>query len=54
MWTSLFTVVLVIALGLGLGAVILESYGEKVGFYGRRPGRNLRTTARYIRAATRS
>ena len=29
MWISLFTVVLAIALGLGLGAVMLESYQEE-------------------------
>ena len=29
MWISLFTIVLAIALGLGLGAVMLESYGEE-------------------------
>ncbi len=27
MWISLFTIVLAIALGLALGAVMLESYG---------------------------
>lgn len=28
MWISLFTIVLTVALGFGLGAVMLESYGE--------------------------
>lgn len=36
MWISLFTVVLAIALGLGFGAVALESYQEA------KPARNLR------------
>lgn len=36
MWISLFTVVLAIALGLGLGAVALESYQEA------KPARSLR------------
>jgi hypothetical protein len=30
MWLSLFSIVLGIALGLGLGAVVLESYGQNV------------------------
>jgi hypothetical protein len=30
MWLSLFSIVVGIALGLGFGAVVLESYGEKV------------------------
>ena len=30
MWISLFTIVLAIALGFGLGAVVLESYEEEV------------------------
>jgi hypothetical protein len=54
MWIPLFAIVLAIALGFGLGAVVLESYGEKVRLYDRRPGRNLRTTARYLRATIRS
>jgi hypothetical protein len=41
MWISLFTIVLAIALGLGVGAVLLESYGEDGRLYGRRPVRNL-------------
>jgi hypothetical protein len=41
MWISLFTIVLAIALGLGLGAVMLESYGEEPR-HGRRPVRSLR------------
>ena len=53
MWISLFTIVLAIALGFGLGAVALESYGEAVRRYGHRPGRHLRATARYLRASTR-
>jgi hypothetical protein len=36
MWISLFTVVLAIALGFGLGAVVLESHEEA------KPARNLR------------
>ena len=39
MWVSLFSVVL--ALGFGLGAVILESYGEDNRPYGRRTVRNM-------------
>ena len=30
MWVSLFTIVLALALGFGVGAVVLESYEEKV------------------------
>jgi len=41
MWISLFTIVLTIALGLGFGAVMLESYGEE-SQRGRRPARSLR------------
>ena len=41
MWISLFTIVLAIALGLGLGAVMLESYEEE-SHRGRRPVRSLR------------
>lgn len=29
MWLSLFSIVVGIALGLGFGAIIVESYGEK-------------------------
>ncbi len=29
MWVSLFTVVLIIALGLGWGALVLESHGQE-------------------------
>ena len=36
MWISLFTVVTAIAIGFGLGAVVLESYEEP------KPVRNLR------------
>ena len=54
MWISLFTIVLTLAFGFAVGAVILESYGEKVRRYGRRPGHNLRMAARYLRATTRS
>jgi hypothetical protein len=53
MWISLFTVVLAIALGFGVSAVALESYGEEVGLYRHRPGRHLRATARYLRASAR-
>lgn len=31
MWLSLFSIVVGIALGLGFGAVMLESYEEKTG-----------------------
>jgi hypothetical protein len=31
MWLSLFSIVVGIALGLGLGAIYVDSYGEKVG-----------------------
>ena len=40
MWISLFTIVLAIALGLGVGAVMLESYEES--HRGRRPVRSFR------------
>jgi hypothetical protein len=40
MWISLFSVVLAIALGLGLGAMILASYGEEARRYARRPVRH--------------
>lgn len=36
MWISLFTVVLAIALGLGYGAVLLESNEEKAHRYARK------------------
>jgi len=42
MWTSLFTIVLAIALGLGLGAVLLESDAEE-NHSGRKTVRNLRS-----------
>ena len=41
MWISLFAIVLAISLGFGLGAVLLESYGDDTRPYGRRPVRNL-------------
>jgi hypothetical protein len=41
MWVSLFAIVLTIALGLGLGAVMLESYEEE-SHRGRRPVRSYR------------
>ncbi len=41
MWISLFTVVLAIALGFGLGAVMLESSGAGARRYGRRRVRQL-------------
>jgi len=41
MWISLFTIVLAIALGLGLGAVMLESYEEE-SHRRRRPVRGFR------------
>ncbi len=47
MWILLFAVVLAIALGFGLGAVVLESY-EEGRIYGRRPVRSLRASA-YLR-----
>ena len=40
MWISLFSVVLAIALGFGLGAVMLESQGAGAHHYGRRPVRH--------------
>jgi hypothetical protein len=40
MWISLFSVVLAIALGFGLGAVMLESNGAEVRRYGRKPVRH--------------
>ena len=41
MWISLFSIVLAIALGLGIGAVMLESYEEE-SRHGRRPVRSFR------------
>jgi hypothetical protein len=41
MWISLFSIVLAIALGLGVGAVMLESYEEEAD-RGRRPVRSFR------------
>ena len=41
MWVPLFTIVLAIALGFGLGAVMLESYGDE-SHSGRRPVRSYR------------
>ena len=43
MWVPLFTIVLTIALGFGLGAVMLESYGDE-SHRGRRPVRSYRPT----------
>jgi hypothetical protein len=40
MWLSLFGIVLAIALGFGLGAVMLESNAAGVRRYGRRPTRH--------------
>ena len=42
MWISLFTIVLAIALGLGWGALVLESYGEE-NHRGRKAVRGLRS-----------
>ncbi len=42
MWISLFTIVLVTALGLGWGAVMLESYGQE-NRRGRKAMRGLRS-----------
>lgn len=42
MWISLFTIVLAIALGLGWGALVLESYGEE-NRRGRKAVRGLRS-----------
>jgi hypothetical protein len=53
MWVLFFAIVLTIALGFGLGAVVLESYEEKGGLFVRRPGRYLRATARYLRVSAR-
>ena len=36
MWISLFAVVLALALGFGLGAVMLESAGTRAGLYRKR------------------
>lgn len=41
MWTSLFAIVLAVALGLALGSVMLESYAEET-HRGRRPVRSYR------------
>jgi|PersoiStandDraft_1058852.scaffolds.fasta_scaffold22539_3 hypothetical protein len=41
MWILMFAVVLGIALGFGLGAVLVESYEEAPRPYGRKPVRNL-------------
>lgn len=41
MWISLFTIVLAVALGLGVGAVMLESYEEE-SHRGRGPVRSFR------------
>ena len=40
MWISMFSVVLAIALGFGLGAVMLETYGKKASLYRKRPVRH--------------
>jgi hypothetical protein len=40
MWLSLFSVVIAIALGFGLGAVMLESSAAGVRRYGRKPVRH--------------
>lgn len=40
MWISLFSIVLAIALGFGVGAVMLESYGDEP-HRGRRPVRSI-------------
>lgn len=43
MWITLFTIVIGIALGLAMGAVVLESDEKPSGRYDRRSARNLRT-----------
>lgn len=53
MWVLLFAIVIAISLGLALGAVVLESFEERGGLFGRRPGRHLRATARYLRVSAR-
>lgn len=40
MWLSLFSVVLAIALGFGLGAVLLESNGKQAPLYRKRSVRH--------------
>jgi hypothetical protein len=40
MWIPLFSVVLAIALGFGLGAMMLASYGEETRRYARKPVRH--------------
>lgn len=40
MWISMFSVVLAVALGFGLGAVLLESYGKQASLYRKRPVRH--------------
>ena len=43
MWITLFSIVVGIALGLSLGAVVLESYEEGTRAPRRRPVRSLRS-----------
>lgn len=42
MWLSLFTVILAIAVGLGFGAVLIESGGESPRRYARKRIRRVR------------
>jgi len=42
MWITLFSIVIGIALGLAMGAVVMESNEKAPGQYGRRSARNLR------------
>ena len=42
MWITLFSIVIGIALGLAMGAVVMESNEKATRQYGRRSARNLR------------
>ncbi|HEY6024505.1 MAG TPA: hypothetical protein VIV34_10050 [Pseudolabrys sp.] len=42
MWITLFTIVIGIALGLAMGAIVMESDEKASRPYGRRSARNLR------------
>jgi hypothetical protein len=53
MWILLFAIVLAVSLGFGLGAIVLESLEEKGSQFWRRPGRQLRASARYLRVSAR-
>jgi len=53
MWISFFMVSLAIALGFGVGAVMLETNADRLRLLGHRPGRALHSTARHLRASAR-